>query len=145
MRAKLLTFLFVLLWVDVFLPWQALSQEKGEGSTGAVPQQLTLVQAVTCEEIKEHAPQNQAIVFSITNGKACCFTSFDPVPEKTYIYHNWFYRDKLTARIKLLLQPPRWSTFSRIQLREADRGPWRVEISDQKGTLLRIVRLSITD
>lgn len=145
MRAKLLTFLFVLLCVDVFLPWQALSQEKADRLTGAVPQQLTLVEAVTCEEVKEHAPENRAIVFSITNGKACCFTSFDPVPEKTYIYHNWFYRDKLTARIKLLLQPPRWSTFSRIQLREADRGPWRVEISDQKGTLLRIVRLSITD
>ena len=145
MRAKLLTFLFVLLCVDVFLPWQALSQEKADRLTGAVPQQLTLVEAVTCEEVKERAPQNRAIVFSITNGKACCFTSFDPVPEKTYIYHNWFYRDRLTARIKLLLQPPRWSTFSRIQLREADRGPWRVEISDQKGSLLRTVRLSITD
>lgn len=146
MRAKLLTFLSVLLWVGVFLPWQALSQEKGEGLLkAAVPQQLTLVEAVTCEEVKDHVPQNRAIAFSITNGKACCFTSFDPVPEKTYIYHNWFYRDKLTARIKLLVQPPRWSTFSRIQLREADRGPWRVEISDQKGTLLRIVRLSITD
>jgi len=134
-----------MLCVDVFLPWQALSQEKGDSLTAAVPQQLTLVQAVMCEEIKEYTPQNQAIVFSIINGKVYCFTSFDPVPEKTVIYHNWFYRDKLTARVKLSLQPPRWSTFSRIQLRDSDKGPWRVEIADQKGALLRIVRFSITD
>jgi len=145
MRSKLLTLLFVLLSVHVFLPWQALSQAKGDGITATVPQQLTLVQAVMCEKIEEHAPQNQAIVFSITNGKVCCFTSFDPVPEKTVIYHNWFYRDKLTARVKLSLQPPRWSTFSRIQLRESDKGPWRVEITDRKGALLRTVRFSITD
>jgi hypothetical protein len=145
MSSKLLTFLIVMLCIDVFLPWQVLSQEKEDSLTAAVPQQLTLVQAVMCEEIKEHTPQNQAIVFSISNGKVYCFTSFDPVPEKTVIFHNWFYRDKLTARVELSLQPPRWSTFSRIQLRDSDKGPWHVEIADQKGALLSVVRFSITD
>ena len=145
MRPKLLAFLCGLFCVNVFLPWGALSQKKGERATAPVSQQLSLAQAVMCEEIKDHAPHNQAIVFSVTNGSTSCFTSFDPVPEKTYIYHDWFYRDKLTTRIKLFLRPPRWSTFSRIQLREADKGPWRVEITDRKGALLCIVRFSITD
>lgn len=145
MRPKLLTFLCALLCVNIFLPWGALAQEKGEHATAPTSQQLTLVKAVMCEEIKDNAPHNQAIVFPVSNGSVSCFTSFDPVPEKTSIYHKWFYRDKLTARIKLSLQPPRWSTFSRIQLREADKGPWRVEITDQKGALFYIVRFSITD
>ena len=145
MKTKLLSFILVLLCVGVFLPWQAIAQEKKEGVTAEVPKQLILVNAIRCEEIKEHAPQNQAIVFSIQKGTVCCFTYFDPVPEKTFIYHNWLYRGKPTSRIKLFLQPPRWSTFSRIQLRESDKGPWRVEIVDQKGTLLRTVRFSITD
>jgi hypothetical protein len=142
---KLLTFLFGLFCVNVFLPWGVLAIEKGERAPVPASQQLSLVQAVMCEEIKDHAPHNQAIVFSVTNGSTSCFTYFDPVPEKTYIFHNWFYRDKLITRIKLLLQPPRWSTFSRIQLREADKGPWRVEITDRKDVLFSIVRFSVTD
>ncbi len=98
-----------------------------------------------CEGIKELTPENQAIVFSITIGRVSCFTSFDPVPEETFIYHNWFCRDRLSTRIKLSLQPPRWSTFSSIQLREADQGPWRVEVTDQDGRILHLLRFSITD
>ena len=145
MKTKLHKFLFALFCVGAFLPWRAIAQERGDELTAKAPKQLTLVYAVMCEEIKEHAPQNQAIVFSIQNGTVCCFTSYDPVPEKSFIYHNWFHRDKPAARIKLFLQPPRWATFSRIQLRESDKGPWRVEITNQKGTLLRVVRFSITD
>ncbi|MBW1743162.1 MAG: DUF2914 domain-containing protein [Deltaproteobacteria bacterium] len=98
-----------------------------------------------CEEIDGLTPENQAIVFSIAIGRVSCFTSFDPVPEDTYVYHSWFFRNKLSNRIKLSLQPPRWSTFSSIQLREADQGPWRVEITDRDGRLLRLLRFSITD
>ncbi|MBW1859480.1 MAG: DUF2914 domain-containing protein [Deltaproteobacteria bacterium] len=98
-----------------------------------------------CEKIDGLTPENQAIVFSIALGRISCFTSFDPVPEDTYVYHNWFFRDKLSTRIKLSLQPPRWSTFSSVQLREADQGPWRVEIADREGRLLRLLRFSITD
>jgi hypothetical protein len=77
--------------------------------------------------------------------RVSCFTSFDPVPEKTFVHHNWYYKDKLSTRIKLSLQPPRWSTFSSIQLREADKGPWRIEIADEKGDIFRVLRFSITD
>ena len=137
--------LLVVFWSGFLHPGQTLAQEKGGASFDPVSQALTLEKAAICEEIKGHAPQNQAVVFSITNGSVCCFTAFDPVPEKTFIYHNWFYRDNLAARVKLGLAPPRWSTFSRIHLREADKGPWRVEIIDQHGTVFRILRFSITD
>lgn len=145
MRCKLSIFLFVLLCIDFFLSSQALAQNNGNPLPPSVSKKLTLVQAAMCEGIKEYIPQNQAIVFSMTIGKVTCFTSFDPVPEQTFIYHNWFFRDKLSTRIKLSLQPPRWSTFSSIQLREADKGPWRVEVIDQEGNVLDILRFSITD
>jgi len=38
-----------------------------------------------------------------------------------------------------------WSTYSQIQLRETDKGPWRVEISDQNGKVFDVLRFSITD
>jgi hypothetical protein len=109
------------------------------------PARLTLTEAVMCEGIESYAPRTPAVVFSIDIGKVNCYSSFDPVPEKTYIYHRWYYKDKLTNRKKLYLKPPRWATYTSIQLREADRGPWRVEIADKDGNIFKILRFSITD
>jgi hypothetical protein len=106
---------------------------------------IKLVQAVMSEDLIEQTPQNLTTVFSIERRKAICFTSFDPVPEKTEIYHNWFHRDRTSAEIKLTLKPPRWSTYSSIQFRAEDIGPWRVEITDSKGQILHILRFSITE
>ncbi len=78
-------------------------------------------------------------------GKVYCFSSFDPVPKKTFIYHYWYFQDRLIARVKLTLKPPRWRTYSTIQLRKADKGPWRVEITDSKGQRFKVLRFSITD
>ena len=109
------------------------------------PKGLILAEAGMCEDIVEQEPRNMGIAFSVGVGRLHCFTSFDPVPEKVPIYHNWYYGEKLSTKIKLWLKPPRWATFSTIQLREADKGPWRVEIADQKGKIIRVLRFSIID
>ncbi len=120
----------------VFSGSQAMSQESGV---------LTLENAVMCEEIKDRKPVNKTIVFSIAARRAICFTSFSKVPEKVIIFHNWYKYDKLIARVRLRLQPPQWSSFSSIPLKEKDKGPWRVEVIDPKGKLLRVLRFSVTD
>ena len=106
---------------------------------------LTLGLAVMCESIKDYKPENVAVVFSITIGKVSCYTAFDVVPEKTFIYHKWYHRDKPSTEKRMTLQPPDWASYSSIQLRETDKGPWRVEIYDNKRNLLHTLRFSITD
>ena len=118
------------------------SQEEADITPTGV---LTLGQAVMCESLEAYSPENIAVVFSIGVGKVLCFTSFDNVPEEMVIYHSWYRKDQLSSKRKLTLKPPRWATFSGIQLREADKGPWRVEITDDGGNLLRTLRFSITD
>ena len=105
----------------------------------------TLVQAAVCEEMKDGTPFNQGIVFPVIVGKIVCYSAFDPVPRKTIIYHNWYRKDELNTKIRLVLQPPRWASYSTIQLREIDKGPWRIEITDQEGQVLSVLRFSITD
>jgi hypothetical protein len=107
--------------------------------------QLKLFEAVMCEEIFSETPRNPTVVFSASKVKAVCFSVFDPVPQKAVIYHNWYHRDVPSAKIRLQLKPPRWSTFSSIQLRKTDIGPWRVEITDNKGNILGVLRFSVTD
>ncbi|MBI9087070.1 MAG: DUF2914 domain-containing protein [Desulfobacterales bacterium] len=109
------------------------------------PVGTTLVRSVICEGISSFAPFNPAVVFSITLGRISCFTEFDPVLEETFIYHKWYFRDRLTTRKKLTLKPPRWATFSSVQLRQEDKGPWRVEIVDSRERLVDVLRFSITD
>jgi hypothetical protein len=105
----------------------------------------TLAKAVMCEDILDFQPKNASIVFSISRGKVLCYTFFDPVPEQTFIYHRWIHRNKLNTERRLYLQPPRWSSFSSIQLRESDKGPWRVEILDQSEQVITVLTFSITD
>jgi hypothetical protein len=107
--------------------------------------QLKLSEAFMCEEILSNTPKNPTVVFSVSKENAVSFTLFDPVPKKTVIYHNWYHRDIPSAKIRLELKPPRWSTYSSIQLRETDIGPWRVEITDEKGTIFGVLRFSVTD
>jgi hypothetical protein len=108
-------------------------------------EKLTLTQAFMCEKVENNTPINQAAVFSVSVGQVCCFTSFDPVPQPTLIYHKWYHSDDPSTQIRLRLYPPLWSTYSQIQLRETDKGPWRVEVIDQNGKVFDVIRFSITD
>ena len=136
----------ILVWMTVFLlPLSSFSQEEQEATTDISAKPLTLGQAVICEEIFANAPRNRTVVFSVVKEKVVCYTAFESVPEKTFIYHNWFYKDIPSSRIRLVLRPPSWSTYSSIQIRKTDIGPWRVEITDAKGQILRVLRFSITD
>lgn len=98
-----------------------------------------------CEKVENLVPIRPAIAFSVSIGQVYCFSSFDPVPQPTFIYHRWYHRDELSTQTRLRLYPPKWSTYSVIQLRETDKGAWRVEITDQDGRVFGVLRFSITD
>ena len=101
--------------------------------------------ATMCERVDNLTPTKPGLVFSVSAGQVCCFTSFDPVPQPTLVYHRWFHRDELSTQTRLRIYPPKWATYSVIQLRETDKGPWRVEITDQNGRVFNVLRFSIVD
>ena len=145
MNQRVLHLLLLAVILSFLFPFSAQSQSSDTGESRTSAGQIVLVQAVMCEDLQELIPQNPTTVFSIKRRKAICFTSFDPVPKKTIIYHQWFHRDQSKAKIKLTLKPPRWSTYSSIQFRAEDIGPWRVEITDSQGRILGVIRFSITE
>jgi len=137
--------MFMILLFGTLVHDRLMAQENANRVTAKIGSGLSLGEAVMCEGIKDYAPVNRAIVFSLGIGKIYCFSSFDHVPQATMIYHNWYRNDRLITTKRLSLQPPQWSTFSSIQLREADKGPWRLEIKDQSKKVLQIVKFSITE
>jgi hypothetical protein len=106
---------------------------------------LVLSEAAVCEGLKDRTPLNPGIAFPVSAGRVYCFTDFTGFSQTTLIYHVWFRRDERKARVKLQIRPPRWSTFSYISLKDSDKGPWRVEITDNEGQVLRTLRFSIID
>lgn len=145
MFRKCCLLLFAVACILVCGVFGAHAQSPSRSTTGPASTRLSLVQALICEDMKDGIPYNTAVTFSISTGKIYCYTLFDQIAEDTAVYHHWFFRDKPSARIRLSLKHPRWSTYSSIQLREADRGPWKVEISDAGGRVLKTLRFSVTD
>lgn len=104
-----------------------------------------LQEATICEDLKDFLPVNPGVAFSVSAGRVIFYTYFNPVPQKTFIYHSWFQKDQLITRKRLYLQPPKWATHSAMQLRDTDKGPWRVEITDHADKVVKVLRFSITD
>lgn len=142
MRIRVFTYFFLVLAGTAVL---AGTSGAGPSEAPAPPAKRTLVEAIVCEQVENLAPKNPAVVFPLELGEVACFTAFDPVPQETVIYHQWFFRDQPSARVRLRVRPPRWSSFSRIQLRPGDAGPWRVEITDADGKILAQQRFSVVE
>ena len=132
--------IFFILAVLPALPGELWAEESSE-----VLGEPTLTRAVMCESIQKFAPNNIAVVFSIDVARIHCFTEFDPVPKQTIIFHKWYQSGNLVSVKQLTVNPPRWSSISSMQLRDADKGPWQVEVTDKFGKLLHTLRFSITD
>ena len=141
---KYLALISLALFCIVWRVSPAAAQEQAPANAEAPPK-LVLKQALMCERVENLKPVGRGVVFSVSSGQVCCYTSFDPVPQHTVIYHRWFRRDELSTQTRLRLYPPKWSTYSVIQLRETDKGPWRVEIIDQNGRVFDVIRFSIAD
>jgi len=146
---KLLIF-FILASITMLFPPHVGAQENEKVPPTSAPldksaQKPLLNQAIMCDKVENLNPIRQAIVFPVSAGQVYCFTSFDPVVQPAIIYHRWFHHDELSTQTRLRLYPPKWATYSVIQLRETDKGPWRVEISDQNGHVFEVLRFSITD
>lgn len=107
--------------------------------------QPKLVKAVMCEDVHRFSPVNEAVVFSRKLDRIYCFTEFDPVPEQTIIFHKWYHQGHLVSVKQLTVNPPRWSSISSMQLRDADKGAWQVDVIDNNDKLYGTLLFSITD
>ncbi len=135
----------VILLITVLLPTIAVGQAAKEQPLALEPKKLALGATATCENVLSGIPENKAVAFSLALKRVYCYTNFTSVPEKTFTFHNWYFRDNLKASIKLVLRPSRWSTYSAMELRSSDKGPWRVEVTDEEGNILSTQRFSIID
>ncbi|GEM_PF-185515 len=128
--------------LSIFFSLPCFTEEKHETVKVMPP---VLKQAVLCEKIEKSKPVYEGVVFSAGIERLFCFTYFEPVYGASEIFHKYYFNDKLEKKYPLSIKPPSFATYSRIDLRESDKGPWRVEITDAEDNILTEIRFSITD
>ena len=134
---------YIIFSVGLLLAALPLFADEGPAEPDAGTMKLT--RAVMCESIEAYEPKDVAVTFPIGVGKISCYMSFEGINNPTHAYQKWYRRDALVTTKRLTLKPPSWSTYSSIQLRESDKGPWRVEIYDARNQLLTTLRFSVTE
>ncbi len=91
-------------------------------------------------ELKPIAPSDR---FSSDIGRVYCFSRITGAKGVTKIKHLWFYKDRFMAQVELPVKSPDWRTYSSKRILPSWKGPWRVDITDSDGLLLKSLHFEI--
>ncbi len=104
--------------------------------TGALAQEITVSQAVVCQEIVDRMPVGSSDVISAGTERVYCFTRIDGAQGETEITHNWYHKGALKASVVLPVRTSEWRTWSSKALLPEWTGEWMVEVLSRDGTPL---------
>ena len=104
--------------------------------TGALAQEITVSQAVVCQEIVDRMPVGSGDVIPVGTERVFCFTRIDGAQGETEITHNWYYKGALKASVVLPVRTSEWRTWSSKTLLPEWTGDWMVEVLSKDGTPL---------
>ena len=104
--------------------------------TGALAQEITVSQAVVCQQIVDRMPVGSGDVIPAGSERVYCFTRIDGAQAETEITHNWYYKGALKASVVLPVRTSEWRTWSSKTLLPEWTGEWMVEVLSKDGTPL---------
>lgn len=107
--------------------------------TRAMAQEITVTQAVVCQEIVDRMPVGAGDVIPAGTDRVFCFTQIDGIQAAAEITHNWYYQGSLKASVVLPVHANGWRTWSSKSLLPEWTGEWMVEVLSTDGTPLESI------
>ena len=104
--------------------------------SGAMSEEITVDQAVVCQEIVDRMPVGAGDVIPVGSERVFCFTQINGAQGETEITHNWYYKGVLKASVVLPVRNSEWRTWSSKTLLPEWTGEWMVEVLSKDGTPL---------
>jgi hypothetical protein len=104
--------------------------------SGAMAQEITIAQAVVCQEVVDRMPVGSGDVIPAGTERVFCFTRIVGAQNETEITHNWYYKGALKASVVLPVRTSEWRTWSSKTLLPEWTGEWMVEVLSKDGTPL---------
>jgi hypothetical protein len=81
--------------------------------------------------------------FPSSTPRLYCFTKVVGASQPTEIVHVWSYSGVERARVSLAVKADSWRTYSSKAIQPHEIGPWRVDVLDATGNLLKTLNFEI--
>ncbi|RMG68308.1 MAG: DUF2914 domain-containing protein [Nitrospirae bacterium] len=104
---------------------------------------LEVKEAYIAKAVVELKPVEPSEQFSSDIGRVYCFSRITGAKTNTTVRHLWFYKDRFMAEVELPVKSPDWRTYSSKRILPSWKGPWRVDITDREGLLLKSLHFEI--
>jgi len=95
------------------------------------------------KKIKNKEPVGVSDSFPNTIKKVYCWTKIRAFKVPTYVVHNWYYKNRLMASVKLDITYPVFRTWSSKKIFKNWIGKWRVEVLDEDGNIIALKEFEI--
>jgi len=108
-------------------------------STIAFSQEDVLVEVVDmkfAKSVENKEPVDVSTFFPSTVKKVYCWTKIRAFKVPTYVVHEWYYKGKLMASVKLDIKSNLFRTWSSKRILPTWKGNWRVIVKDANGSVV---------
>lgn len=109
--------------------------------TTAAQAEMSVARATICTSVAEREPVGAGASFTDVE-RLYFFTEIVDGGENAAIQHVWYYKDEPYLEVDLTVNGPRWRTWSHKNI-TGMKGPWRAEVVNSKGEVLRAVSFTI--
>ncbi len=97
---------------------------------------VDVVDIKIARNVVNREPVGVSDVFSKDIKKVYCWTKVKAFKYPTYIVHQWYYKGKLKASVKLSIKSPVYRTWSSKKIYKGWTGKWRVVVKDEDGSVI---------
>ena len=98
---------------------------------------------IMSKNISGREPQETAKVFDLKVGRIYCWSALKAAPAATMIKHVWYVDGKKVLTVKLPVRPHADSPWRTWSTTKVYWGEWKVEVTDENGTVLDSVTFRV--
>ena len=116
-------------------------QEAIKEDTKPFVEKLVVIQTIACKKVKNNQPLYPGRRFPTDIGRVYCHTLFNNNSGKhSDIYHIWYMNGSLKAKVRIRVRDGKEiPAFSHREIKNNDKGTWKVEITDSDKKILDTV------
>lgn len=124
------------------LPLAAQADREADAAGQQAPA-LSVAGAVLTTGVRNHMPVDTLSTVLAEVGRAFLWTRITGAGDTTTVTHVWYRGEEEAARVDLPVNGRDWRTYSTKRILSSWTGPWRVEVRDATGRVLRTVSFDV--
>ena len=105
---------------------------------------VSLIEAEACRSVENRNPVGAGDKFQTDVGRIYVYTKVAlDASQEAKIKHVWRFKGKDVANVILTVKGPQWRTYSSKQMDPTHKGDWAVDVTTEKGDVLKSISFKI--